>query len=155
MPNTSLPTSGINDGSDNHINHHYTVHAEVNRMSRDTGEVDVTSLLTNGWTANYVGIRRQDNLVTFTVDGLNGSAASSTIFLPVGSSGVSVGVTPPTLPAQSPAYLAGGGDELCRLYIQSNAFRVMYAGAGQATMTAGRTQWVYTTTRSFPSSVTS
>ena len=157
MPNTTLPTSGINDGDNNHIPHHEIVHAEINRMSRDTGLIDVTSNLVNGWTANYVGIRRVDDTVTLYVDGLDGTSATSTIFLNVGSGGSSVlssGFMPDTVPSRSPLYLQDDG-ELMTLYVQGGApgaFRAMKADSSRAgAMSTGAQQWVYKTDRFFPS----
>lgn len=74
MPNTSLPTS-VTAGSTGHVAHSNAVHAEVNRMTRDTGWRVIP--LINGWTATYARIRRVDDRVTIRVRNLDGTAASA------------------------------------------------------------------------------
>lgn len=73
MPNTTLPTN-LAPGSPGLISNPNIVHAEINRLSRDTGWQNVRPLLRNGATAAVARIRRQDNLVTFEVLDLNVSA---------------------------------------------------------------------------------
>lgn len=73
MPNTTLPTS-LAPGSPGLISNANIVHAEMNRLSRDTGWRNVTSLLRNGASATTARIRRQDNLVIFEVRNLDISA---------------------------------------------------------------------------------
>lgn len=75
MPNTTLPTN-LAPGSPGLISNANTVHSEMNRLSRDTGWRNVTSLLRNGASATTARIRRQDNLVIFEVRDLDVSAVS-------------------------------------------------------------------------------
>ena len=81
MPNTTLPTSGINPGDPNHTGHHQTVHAEINRLSRETALTEVKSQLINGWTATSVLLQRINNRCYLYIQGLNGTAATSSRFM--------------------------------------------------------------------------
>ena len=81
MPNTSLSTN-IQPGGGTIISDANTVHAEINRLSRDTGSNSVQSRVVNGWTAAGIAIRRQDDSTTITVINLNGSSSTDATFLP-------------------------------------------------------------------------
>lgn len=83
MPNTTLPTN-VTAGTTGHAGMHNTIAAELNRMTRDTGLRDASSLIANGWTLDsggFIYIRRVDDEVTLYMRGLNGSAATSNTFL--------------------------------------------------------------------------
>lgn len=84
MANTALDTN-VQVGGGSIISDANIVHAEVNELSRSTGLRDVTSLLTNGWTATGVRIERVRDLVYFYWRGLDGSASTSRIFLTFGA----------------------------------------------------------------------
>ncbi|MGO2110143.1 MAG: hypothetical protein ACTH31_00855 [Pseudoclavibacter sp.] len=75
MPNTTLPTNR-GPGSPGIISDSNIVHAEINRLSRDTGWRNVTSLIRNGASATSARIRRQDNLVIFEVHNLSVAGVS-------------------------------------------------------------------------------
>ena len=88
MPNTSLSTT-VTGTTTGHAGMHNIVHAEINRLSRDTFLCDAAGLLANGWTLDaggFVYLRRVNDEVTLYIRGLNGSAATSNIFLKGGTS---------------------------------------------------------------------
>ncbi|WP_440102367.1 hypothetical protein [Glutamicibacter mishrai] len=76
----ALPTN-ITVDTAGHAGLHNDVNAEVNRLARDTGRRNVTSLLINGWTASAVEIQRQNDRAYLRITGLNGSAATSSRFM--------------------------------------------------------------------------
>lgn len=89
MPNTTLPQS-IFPGDPNFIPHVQVAWTEINRLTRDTGLRNASGLLANGWTlaaGGFVRIRRVDDDVTLYVNGLVGTAATSNIFMNLGSAG--------------------------------------------------------------------
>ena len=85
MANTNLPVSGVVSGDPayDHKGHHYTIHAEVNKLSRDTGRRNMASLLINGWTATTIELQRVNERTFIRFKGLNGSAATSSRFMEV------------------------------------------------------------------------
>lgn len=84
MANAELPTN-VTEGYPDLPGLLNVTHGEVNELSRATGLRDVTSLLANGWTATGVRIERVRDLVYFYWRGLDGSAATSRVFLTFGS----------------------------------------------------------------------
>ena len=76
----ALPTN-ITAGQPGAIAGFNATNAEVNRLARDTGRRDVTSLLINGWSATAVEIQRQNDRCYLRITGLNGSAATSSRFM--------------------------------------------------------------------------
>lgn len=78
----ALPTN-VTTSTTGHADLHNNVNAEVNRLARDTGRRDVSSLLINGWTASSVEIQRQDGRCYLRFAGLNGSSATSSRFMEV------------------------------------------------------------------------
>lgn len=80
-----LPTNIVSK-TPNHADLHNSTNEVVNKLSRDTGRLNLSSLLINGWTATSVEIQRQDDRAYLRVAGLNGSQATNSRFLamPVG-----------------------------------------------------------------------
>lgn len=77
MPNLNLPTNitpGVTGTFETDVE---AAWAELNRMTRDTGWRDVTSLLTNGWKATKVLLRRIDDRVFWELETLDGSTATT------------------------------------------------------------------------------
>lgn len=135
MANTSLPES-ISGGQGGHLGHSQIVHTELNRMTRDSGSVDITSLLRNGWTSDRVLYRRRDQLVEFKFQGLNGMSATSTTVLSFSdSNGVPEALLPHTndLPFNTGLYLnASDRADPCFFTFQGTALQCRLASNGAA-----------------------
>ena len=74
-----------------------TSNKEVNELSRDTGWCEVTSQLINGWTADYVRIRRIRGRVFLkhrNLSGLNATNARMLNFSLTAGKGVGTGFSP-------------------------------------------------------------
>ena len=87
MPNLTLPET-VTAGTPDHPGMHQAVNRELNKRSRDTGWRNLSGLLANGWAlrpGGYVGIRREDDKTTLAALGLDGSAATSNVFVPIGA----------------------------------------------------------------------
>lgn len=81
MPNLNLPTNispGVTATFEVDVE---AAWAELNRLSKDTGWRNITSLLINGWTATHIMVRRTIDRVYWEFRNLNGSAATSATFL--------------------------------------------------------------------------
>lgn len=99
MSNTTLPT-GLNSGSTGHITHANIIHAEMNELSRGTGRRMATGLLANGWTyrtqtdtSRGVHIERIRDMIHVYISGLDGTNATSPVFLPFGDTSDKVSTT--------------------------------------------------------------
>lgn len=87
MPNLALPET-VTAGTIDHPGMHQAVNRELNKRTRDTGWRNLSGLLANGWTlrsGGYVAIRREDDKTTLAVLNLDGSAATSNVFVPIGA----------------------------------------------------------------------
>lgn len=85
MPNLNLPTNispGVTSTFETDVEAAWT---ELNKTSRDTGWRNITSLLTNGWTATAIHIRRIDEWVYWEFRSLSGSAATTASVMPMTS----------------------------------------------------------------------
>lgn len=162
MPNTTLPTN-VTSGTTGHAGFHNTLHAEVNALSRDTGLRDLSTKLVNGWTLDpggFIYLRRRDSDVELHVQGLNGSAASSNIFLNFGTGEPNVsrdfrpsydGAT--SITTASPMFRPGAGAAPIYFFYSSGmrcaevgAPSAPAAGTGSTTL-----QWTWKTAMPWPS----
>lgn len=98
MPNTTLPTPPT-PGGGSIISDLGSAYEEINRMSRDTGWRNLTSLLVGGWVADSVHIRRIDSLVILEITNLDPTAMTSGAFLKFSASSASNRVDSRFLPA--------------------------------------------------------
>lgn len=94
MANTNLPEA-LSGSSTGHIGHTNVVHSEINLMTRDTGSVDITAALRNGWTSQRVTYNRRDQEVYLRFEGLSGTSATSTTVLEFS------GIVPPAIAPHS------------------------------------------------------
>lgn len=92
MPNITLPTSNTPNSTPLATNLDIAW-PELMRLSKDTGQRDVTSLLVNGWTASKVLWRRIVDEVFLEFRDLNGSAATNATFMNFSGT---TGFTPPS-----------------------------------------------------------
>lgn len=129
MSNTDLPI-GLNTGNIEHIHHHNIIHEELNRITRDTGWRDASGHLINGWklgaTNSWIRIRRINDFVYFSVRSLDGSDATSDVFMTHGSDdgqNISNRFMPPAWSYRSAPQVDDNGD-IWTLQIQSAGMRI-------------------------------
>lgn len=162
MPNTTLPEN-VSPGATGHIGQTNTVHAEINRMSRDTGYRDLRAALVNGWTVDEDGfflVRRIDDTTTIYFEGLRGAAASSAVLLTGGSGNLSSGFFPEFtgMNLVSPLFLnTGDRDDPFYLQLSTGGSVTLSAypasgSAGYSTVALGGRagQWSWKTQRAWP-----
>lgn len=81
MPNLNLPTN-ITPGTTATFEADVeAAWAELNSLSRFTGLRDITSMLTNGWTASTVRVLRDQDRTYWEFFNLDGTAATSNVLL--------------------------------------------------------------------------
>ena len=156
MPNTTL-NEDVQPAPSGNLADRSTVHREINRMSRDTGRMDIP--LSNGWTlaaGGFLYARRVDDTVTIYARGLDGSAATSNVIATVGTSGIYSGMLPEStnLPAQSPQFtndLNRTDPWYLQLATTSIQARVASDGAAAGVVRAmpPMVQWSYKTARNW------
>lgn len=162
MTNTNLPET-VTAGTTGHAGFHSALHAEMNRMSRDTGLRTAAALLINGWTLNSGGkafFRRTDDEVTLYLQGLNGANATSNMFLNAVTSdggGVSVNFRPSYttgagLEVVSPLYRGPSGAEPWYLFYNGGWRAGLASSPSSPVPTIGDSviQWTYKTRENWP-----
>lgn len=111
MPNLNLPTNitpGVTATFEADVE---AAWAELNRLSRDTGRRDVTSLLANGWTATRVLVQRISDRVFWEFTNLNGAAATSATLM---SLSTMTGFAPVTGNTETPTWRGVSGTGFIR-----------------------------------------
>lgn len=126
MPNTNLPTN-ITNGQTGRIGDINTAWGEINTLSRDTGRREASGFISNGWTANSLVFRRENNMGIISVKNLKGADATNDIVLTF--AGASPGVSPTFVGAgtskRSPVFRTATGGEFY-FALTSNTLRCFF-----------------------------
>lgn len=124
--NTNLPTN-ITSGTTGRIADTNEAYGAINTLSRDTGRREASGFISNGWTANSLVFRRENNMGIISVTNLNGADATNDTFLTF--AGASPGVSPTFVGAgtskRSPVFRTATGGEFY-FALTSNTLRCFF-----------------------------